>query len=713
MSIIREAYEMYNIEKLNEVLKCKNLPSKEPDVLLKLLNKYSKKKKVNNRVKIKYHQKNNFGRFCCEGGVGLQFIQKDVRKYISGEYYCDIDIENCHPTLLNQITQMNGIYNEYLDKYVNNRNECLEEWKATKEEFLSMINYKNEPRNKMLKVVHESIYGTNKICKKLIKDNKQFFENVKKIAKNDFNYEGAFMAHYLQNVENDILVIISDYFNNHGFKVGVLMFDGLMVEKNENIENEFPKIEEEVFQKTGFKVKLSCKSMDTDWAPIVDEVVDETEVNPEGEEYKISKNKELYDDCFVEVGNSGKAFMIDREASERLVKYLNKFICKVTYPHAYGFRINVNELFELRPSEKVNDCIRYGFENRKNRDLSWKDSDNALRYKKFVFKIDEKKIKDDEYNLYKRPEMEEADDAEVLKLEFFNYLKTVLANNDEAIYFYLINYIAKMFQVGKTKQTIVLKGLMGTGKSSFCDSLSHIIGKEYLNMVKDINELTETFNALNERSILTQIEEVDANAGEYHKINNILKTLTTEEIIRIRKMNIDPYLVESHNNFILLTNRYNPIEITKDNRRVLVLRVSNIKLGDYNYFTKMINELKDNVKKVRYYFYKYKYEDNLNRIRPTTEAEMELLYLNMKSEDIFIQDKLVLNGDYDNDIREFQYVYEMYVNLCNKIKKKPLNQAYFSSALKQNGYDIIRIQKDRTRKRYIQGQTENIAEEED
>jgi len=202
-------------------------------------------------------------------------------------------------------------------------------------------------------------------------------------------------------------------------------------------------------------------------------------------------------------------------------------------------------------------------------------------------------------------------DFDVTKLMFFDYLKRVISNEDELVYRYLKNYITKMVRVGKTKQGIVLMGSKGTGKSTFATQMGLLVGMDYYFLEQDITNLKKEFNSHMERNIVLHIEEVPNEAGEYHKVQEILKTITTEEKQRIRRMRTDPYMGNQVANPIIITNNMN-----------------------------------------RHYFYNLDYEDDLNSIRPTTETEKDLLDLNSSKEDKFIKEEMVLTDGETDDSRE-------------------------------------------------------------
>lgn len=63
---------------------------------------------------------------------------------------------------------------------------------------------------------------------------------VRKCAKerNGYNSVGMFLSRYLQNIENNLLMSMYNCLKSRGFVVGVLAFDGCMIEKCEALNDE-------------------------------------------------------------------------------------------------------------------------------------------------------------------------------------------------------------------------------------------------------------------------------------------------------------------------------------------------------------------------------------------------------------------------------------------------------------------------------------------
>jgi len=84
-------------------------------------------------IKRKYRYSNSKNGRIYSCGFGIQSLQGNIRKFLTGNYLLDIDIKNCHPNILYKLVLE---YNEkhddklsmmYLENYVKNRNKVLKE----------------------------------------------------------------------------------------------------------------------------------------------------------------------------------------------------------------------------------------------------------------------------------------------------------------------------------------------------------------------------------------------------------------------------------------------------------------------------------------------------------------------------------------------------------------------------------------------------------
>ena len=122
-------YEELDIERLNQVLNCDNIPFDETsdeidwfNRIPKVLLMYSKMKRTSRGVKITYDQINKHGRHYTT--IGAQFFQRDIRKYIMR--YKDFDISNCHPVIVEWLFTHYGITDRFLLQYNLNRQDMID-----------------------------------------------------------------------------------------------------------------------------------------------------------------------------------------------------------------------------------------------------------------------------------------------------------------------------------------------------------------------------------------------------------------------------------------------------------------------------------------------------------------------------------------------------------------------------------------------------------
>jgi len=255
--------EIINQNLINNVINCNNIPGDDTGNIQTLLKKYT--------GKVVYSQIFNFGRYYAKDGLSLQNFQKDIRKYLSNGNYIDLDIVNCHPVILEQLFVRYSIQvPKFLIEYNNDRNETITRYKLKdKLTFLIIINTSDSSKiyNKDILECHNAIY--QKLLPKLLQD------YIIPGKEPEFNINGSKFAKIMQHIENDILMIMFKKCKELKVKVGVLVFDGMMVEKETcrdiNLSELNEKLECEVKQKLNFNIKLEEKSMKTEWKPIFTE----------------------------------------------------------------------------------------------------------------------------------------------------------------------------------------------------------------------------------------------------------------------------------------------------------------------------------------------------------------------------------------------------------------------------------------------------------
>ncbi len=311
-------YEAYNIEMLCEILEnSAKLQQQFPKVFtnrtinqLRILNKLApngihKCYYLRSKLFRTTREFEEYGRLYAYKIVGLQLLKREVRALLSYGIYYDIDIVNCHPTILLQIAKDNEINCPNLKNYMEKR-----------EKYLKIITDNNDiTRSDAKKLVISIINGGRKdykalrkkpaFLKKLMKEfenirdkvvsnNQLLYQDIKKSNLVKFNRrmqiykqcEGKGMnlpilsnaaistvSYFLQHKENEILQVMIGFFQEKNVlieDVCVLVFDGIQIPASNQLRELIPECELRIEEATGISAKLAIKEINDDLGLITD-----------------------------------------------------------------------------------------------------------------------------------------------------------------------------------------------------------------------------------------------------------------------------------------------------------------------------------------------------------------------------------------------------------------------------------------------------------
>jgi hypothetical protein len=263
---------------------------------------------VDGRAVVKYSRVKDmyFGRCNPDLALGLFSIRREVRHTLTKNEFEDIDIDNCHPSILEQILTKNNIECPLLKDYITNR----EDWfnlvrKAFKIKDLTNNNevlMKDIPKklfirilfgggiknwilenniNQDLKVpkkIFEFQDEIQNIMKMIVKENPELVDAVKKRKEEqkitEYNLNGSVASYFLQEKEVIILEEIFKYCKNKNYIRNnncVLCADGLMLQKkyfNPSILTELKELVKESFD---IDLNFSVKPLNQDYLSILDQ----------------------------------------------------------------------------------------------------------------------------------------------------------------------------------------------------------------------------------------------------------------------------------------------------------------------------------------------------------------------------------------------------------------------------------------------------------
>jgi len=172
----------------------------------------------------------------------LQNICGCFRGVLSGSTAIDFDAINCFPVLLLSLCKKNQVYCPMLERYVCQRDEMLMEFcnedditrAEAKKLFLMSIHKETllKKKDKKINITYKKFIDFDtemkSIQRKLILHYQDEYINIKK--REEFNYNGKFMARLLNIEENRMLQTACEAINKD-YPVMTLVFDGMMVNR--------------------------------------------------------------------------------------------------------------------------------------------------------------------------------------------------------------------------------------------------------------------------------------------------------------------------------------------------------------------------------------------------------------------------------------------------------------------------------------------------
>lgn len=213
------------------------------------------------------------GRLYADGTPSIQGFSAWIRNALAEGLYHDIDMVNCHPVFLHSLCNRNSWACPQLTHYIENREYVL------KDIVQVVICTRSDAKELMLRLMFGGKIRTwledlGKPGAKLPLQVIKFAEELDRLmthvsttfsnfpAPGKKNPRASRMSLLLQDMENNVLMVMSDFFKQNGYEPGVYMFDGLMVHRrpDEPITRDLlDRCQAVIKQRTGWTVKLEEK----------------------------------------------------------------------------------------------------------------------------------------------------------------------------------------------------------------------------------------------------------------------------------------------------------------------------------------------------------------------------------------------------------------------------------------------------------------------
>lgn len=604
----------------------------------------------------------------------LQNLPREIRNALAEGLYYDIDISNCHPNLLSQYCKIKGIYCEYLNKYVNDRNTILETIsKEThiprdqlKQSFLTILNGGNPdiPLNSHTDFINDFKDEINKIHKNLICLNKEEYKKVK--LRKEHNINGSVMNVILCKLEHNILMNSVLFLRKLGFNIDVLVFDGFMVRKEPNKDlndNVLKDLSEHIKKITGYDLQFIEKTFNNEIdlskyvEPIMEKISD-VSYYKDKEEFEKTHLKIIHPPIFITVGKDGN---LEYQTEEKL---------KQSYKHLKSTYM-VNEKVEsIRFIDK------------------WIDDEHIRVYDKMVFEPPPVKVDMECYNTWRNFKIEEVELPSNFNIEtneyilmYKDFIKNLFDGNEEFINYYDA-WCANIIQYPAYRSSIclVLYSLFeGVGKNMSTRTLELCIGENYTFYVSDAtNQLFGKHSSVELNRLLIVLNEVKGK--DTYSNSDLFKTRITDTKREIEMKGKDTIQIKNYCSYILNTNNLKSVNAGDKDRRFCVIPCVNKKINDKKYFDNYERTINCNPEAIRC-IYEYLKTFDIEKIvpnrifaddkvRPKSEIYKDLQECNREKEWDFIEDLVnMVPVDEDEDIvikRSFDNFWSLYKKFCEK-----------------------------------------------
>jgi len=137
---------------------------------------------------------------------------------------------------------------------------------------------------------------------------------------------------------------------------------------------------------------------------------------------------------------------------------------------------------------------------------------------------------------------------------------------------HFINWLAHIIQNRKQTRTAwILHGTQGTGKGVLFNNIITPILGEASTFRTMLPALETEFNSFMEESLIVMLDETQvSDLQKKSTAMSNLKQYITDSRVQIRRMRTDPYVVENCTNFLIFSNKYDPIQVDAHDRRMNV-----------------------------------------------------------------------------------------------------------------------------------------------
>jgi len=648
--------------KSNRVL-CKSYENESQQMEL-YLKKYDKKEGV---FKVRYNlPAHKWGRISPEKSLSLCVFHRPTRHAYCKGTYIDIDFKNCHPVIVKNICLLNDIPCHTITRYCDDREGFLQRIcdhhnvdRASAKTLMLRLTYGGEysrwltsielkqqrPIDSLsdiveyeaeMETIRNIVFEKNThIIADVEKADPSYFKNPKYKTPEDVlrKKKKTCMSHFCNTIERHLQEACIKYsVDKKGFNLMDIVpcQDGFMILFDLWYADILKELEQVVYDKVGFSMELVVKDFDEACdIPVTTEDVNEPE-DVEGEE--VNEEEENWKVKFKE---------IVPEFEKQHCKIINKALYVKTIPNGLTF-LSKSQLIQ------ANEHIQCGFTKE---GLPVCFIDKWVRFNDKINKRDDMDFyppplvcPDNVYNLWRPFDMELLTtpyETNNEGLEFIlNHIK-ILCGNDEVVFKYVEKWIGQMIQYPAIKTAVlVFISKQGAGKGTLLKLFRLMLGVcKVFETTSPSRDVWGDFNGMMASSFLVNLNEMSKK--EMGDCEGRFKALATDPTLTINNKGVNQFSIQSHHRFIITTNKEDPIKTTEDDRRTIIIRSSDEKIGDKDYFNK-INKYLDDINVIRTCYDYFKSITGLENFhsspKPQTEYQKNLKQLSRSPIELWLED---------------------------------------------------------------------------
>ena len=489
----------------------------------------------------------------------LETLEKECRGTLCADYYHDVDIVNCHFVLLSQFAKKKFERDmPEVDRYVADRESFFKEAGCAsrdeaKQEIIRIL-YGGTTKNEFLLPLSLEA----KRFAKFLSAQGEYLELFNACKCKD-NVYGSFLSFILQTEERKCMMAMKECFEQLGWSVDVLAYDGVMIRKNPqlSVDTAIKAAEAAVRAVCGYDITIVEKPMTSFKIPELSEEIS-TGVSREAynamkEEFE--KTNFYYSPSHEMIEVQGGTLM--RMGIEHAIEYYSR---KWRFEHSQKFS-DFTPFFPLWRKDKTARCI---------------------------MKIDMRES--DRPDIFVMPPIfawKEGGASATPAVEKFKEIMSLIGNPTQQDY--IMKWLAQMVQhpFDKVGTSIVVTGEKRTGKDTPFDFFNKfVIGGDYSrNYTCGGSQFFEKHDTGRMNMFLCKVEE--ANRNTFLKNADKFKSLITAEDEMYNDKGRKAVAVANYNRFVLTTNGACPVDLGDGEERFLVATCSNKRRHDIEYWAEV------------------------------------------------------------------------------------------------------------------------------